>query len=144
MTANTSLFLEKLFEDWQLRHAVEVGHFISDGIIGTDEEWWTSPLRVLFLTKESNDPLDQQAGNDHDLRQLFRNPHLHQWNNKRFEYNVGRWAYGLHCCRGGVSGPIPFAEADKPINRLGALRSSAVVNLKKLSGNSDRVRKAGA
>jgi len=125
----TTSQLEELFGRWRLRYAKTDGHFVSDGNIGSDEDWWQTPVRVLFLTKEAHD----FEGFDHDLRKLFRTFRQLKQKKPHFEYNVGRWAYGLHCSAE-IESPL-FAAADEPRNRHSALLRSAVVNLKKIAGS---------
>jgi hypothetical protein len=130
----TTKLLEDLFRRWRSRYALGAGNFICDGNIGSDRDWNDARLKVLFITKECNDPKGEQSGNNYDLRELFRNSHLYSFNRKRFEHNLGRWAYGLQRCRSNCA--PPFGEADIPANRLSGLCASAVLNLKKLAGGA--------
>ena len=53
----TTTLLEDLFCRLRSRYTPNAGNFILDGNIGSDEEWNSAPLKILFVTKECNDPL---------------------------------------------------------------------------------------
>ena len=108
-----------LFNRWRNSKEEYKTNFAEDGII--DELKWTnSPKKILIILKETNNFKD-------DLRTLIRKGYRsYLW------HNLGRWIYGI---QNTTRNFIPSrSDADK--HRDEALLSSAIINLKKSSGNS--------
>jgi len=105
--------LDALFVRWRKRFGQAAEEFAADGIV--DEPKWTAGDRqILFLMKDTN----RLAG---DLRAYLRES---PWK------PIGIWAYGLQKLV--VDYVPPLADAYRYYGT--ACRSSAIVNLKKLSG----------
>ena len=122
---------DRLFEAWASRHE----SFVRDGIVDADE-YARSPVKLLFILKEVNDP----GGGGWDLRQFLRDGgRASTWN------TVTKWVEGIHrlpCI-------VPWSEVSIRVDqdrRKRALRKIAVVNLKKEPGggeaDDDKVREA--
>ena len=122
---------DRLFEDWASGHK----SFARDGIVDADEHA-SSPVKLLFVLKEVNDP----GGGGWDLRQFLRNGGREStWN------RVTRWVEGIQrlpCI-------VPWSELSLQVDndrRKRALRKIAAVNLKKEPGggeaDDDKVREA--
>jgi hypothetical protein len=126
---NTTAELDDHFVAWRSACADRKGHFVADGNVGSDDEWWSAPIRVVLISKEPND----LRGTIPDLRKLFRNPVEDGDHKYRFQDNIGRWVYAVHTKKVRNSFPS-FNEASERSNRQGALWQSAVVNLKKNAG----------
>ena len=108
--------LNKLFLGWKEANASYKTSFSEDGII--NEELWNkagSKRQILFLFKERN-----KDGGERDFRKLL-NEDKNPWP------TVGYWSYGLQ----NITDLPRFEEAVK--NSKDACRSSAIVNLKKVS-----------
>ena len=109
--------LDALFQGWKESYGEQDRKkFCKDGIV-KEEKWTNSEAKTLFLLKETN----KYPG---DVRKDIIERCPAPWP------NVGRWAYGLRVARTG--GNPTFADAVK--NYRDALESSAVMNLKKLTG----------
>jgi hypothetical protein len=110
--------LNSLFERWRQFYGESTKAFAEDGIIN-EVAWANASPKVLFLLKETND----YCG---DLRKLIPKYWKGSWP------NVGRWTYGIHKI---AAGHFPsFIEASRPENYKSAGESSAIMNLKKLTG----------
>ena len=107
--------LDYLFHQWKQSYGKQAIDFSADGIIDEDA-WNTTTLKTLFLMKETNDFRG-------DLRIFVQdNP----WE------VVGQWAYGL---KNSSHAKYPlFNEAQDSTNYRDGCISSAIVNLKKLTG----------
>lgn len=133
MNPETAKQINRLFDRWRSRYAACSGHFIRDGVVGSDESCWSdAKTKVLFLLKDCNDPEDKLSECGHDLCELLRLPEIHTWPNMAFAYTIGRWAYGIQ--HSTLNEAAPFDDADDRANRKKALHCSAVVNLKKIAG----------
>ena len=109
--------LNELFSRWKTSYGQQSIDFSEDGIIN-EEIWNKAHRKILFFMKDSNDYRK-------DLRDLFnRNP----WQ------LLGIWSYGLQQLTTACT-PI-FTEPKKTENWQFACRSSAVINLKKLTGKN--------
>ncbi len=109
---------ERLFAAWQSRHE----WFVRDGVVDADE-YARSPVKLLFVLKEVNDP----GGGGWDLREFLRDGGRGQtWN------TVTRWVEGIHR----LPNDVPWSEVCEvdQDRRKRALRKIAVVNLKKHPG----------
>jgi hypothetical protein len=122
--------LESNLNRWRQRCHKSDGTFYADGIVGDPTRWYRSPLRVAFIGKEPNDRPGLAKSCGADLRRLFLNPSQSPKNRKRFETNLGRWAYGIH---GTSSQHIPSFD-DSTRGAASAIRDCAVINLKKTGG----------
>ena len=110
--------LNELFQRWRQSYRESAKAFAEDGIIN-EVAWASASPKVLFLLKETND----YPG---DLRKLIPEQWKGSWP------NVGRWAYGIQKV---ASGEFPsFSKASRPENYKSAGESSAIMNLKKLTG----------
>jgi hypothetical protein len=111
---------KKLFEEWKKAVSEYGKSFISDGIVNEIYFQGTTP-KVLFLMKESNDPSDEA---DWDLAKFF---------NKELKYNFARriseWAWGI------IKNFPPLEKASSE-DLHNALKSTAIVNLKKSGGGT--------
>jgi len=109
--------LNDLFEKWKETYGTQAKKFNEDGIVD-EEAWECAPRKVLFLLKETNNFIG-------DFRVALKEG---PWK------VIGYWAYGVQNVE---PGRFPsFASARKPENYRNACISSAVVNLKKLTGGS--------
>ena len=109
---------DRLFAAWASRHKL----LVRDGTVDADE-YARSPVKLLFVLKEVNDP----GGGGWDLRQFLRDGGRGStWN------TVTRWVEGIQrlpCI-------VPWSELSTVDNdrRKRVLRKIAVVNLKKEPG----------
>jgi len=116
--------LNALFDRWRQRYEERGGKFAPDGILD-DVDWAHAPQKLLFLLKETN----KYSG---DIRK-----HIVQEWRAPWPF-VAMWAYGLKNVK---ASRIPeFAVANDPRNYKPALESSAVMNLKKLTGVGSSIR----
>lgn len=108
----------RLFEDWPSRD----DSFVPDGVVDADE-YARSPVKLLFVLKEVNDP----RGGGWDLRQFLRcGGRGPTWN------TVTRWVEGIQRLPCIVQwSELEAVDEDR---RKRALRKIAVVNLKKHPG----------
>ena len=85
MNSHKNLRLNTLFNKWKKQYP-DSENFVKDGII--DEELFDqSPQKILFITKEPNDP--KQKGKDYRI----------WWNEEiyfKFSYRIAEWTYGIH------------------------------------------------
>ena len=148
--------LEKLFEEWikydkNKGYIKEESEFVKDGIIA-DGLWSNAKTKVLFICKEPEKCLDitiadekrkeriskKEADSIRTICDLFniilksKEPGLGHFN------TLGRWAYTIHNRPNLPS----FKEAGEEQNRCDAFRSSAFMNIRKISGgpNTDEKR----
>lgn len=84
MNTKTTL-LNELFKEWEMSILEYKGKFIKDGIIN-EQLYQNSIPKVLFITKEPNDPA-QQAWD-------FREWWLENLKYK-FSYRIAEWSYGI-------------------------------------------------
>jgi hypothetical protein len=120
---------EDLLERWSQEQHHQGQCFIKDGIIDVDR-WQSADPKVLFLLKEAR----HCGKGTWDLRKYLREkaPSEATWRNAAY------WCYAIHHIRRGKLPGRPFlsdrkVEYDKAVE---ALRSSAVVNIKKSKGKS--------
>jgi len=123
---------EKLLTDWsrQTHHKGKGKYFIKDGIV--DPRRWASPTRprVLLLLKEAY----HEESEHWDLREYVR----------KLEHpdgtllNSAYWCYAIQCVARGDLQPVPFRDTRKSQyeQAVEALKSSAIVNVKKSEGRS--------
>ena len=123
---------KQLLDEWRLAPGVDSSRFVRDGAV--DPQLWCSHIpRVLLLAKESHDKNSVMTACGYDLTVLFRNSADNDKfkHNRRFENNVGRWAYLIQCAAKGCFpdfGDVTYEHYRK------ALLQSAVTNLKKIAG----------
>lgn len=113
---------DRLFQTWAARRS----GFVPDGIIDS-AEYSRSPIKLLFVLKEVNDP----DGGGWDLRKFLRDGGRWQtWN------TVTRWVEGIHA----LPDIVPWDEVSAHVDddrRMRALSKIAVVNLKKEPGGGN-------
>lgn len=113
--------LNRLFEQWKASNKEYKNNFAEDGII-EEARWENSKRKILFLLKETNELTS-------DLRNYIK---ANGPKGSNLLHNVGRWAYGLQRTNKLY---FPYClEADNLENKLNALLSSAIINLKKSAG----------
>ncbi|MEP0862296.1 MAG: hypothetical protein HRF52_12750 [Ignavibacterium sp.] len=118
MTLKTEL--NKLFEEWEQKFPNYKGKFVKDGIL--DEQLYQdAKTKILYITKDPNDP-DQTSWDLADL--------LNQSLEGNFAIRLAEWSYG-------ILNDFPPLSSLTDYNALHqALRSTAVINLKKIGGES--------
>ena len=113
--------LNNLFIRWQEEFPEYRGKFASDGIVN-ESIFNGQPHRLLFITKEPNDP--EQSGGD------FRK----WWSEEvkySFSHRICEWAYGI------LNNFPPIEDlSNENKDRVGVLQSIAFMNLKKIGGGS--------
>ena len=112
------------FEEWRLRDHHKDHLFISDGIIDT-EQWRNSSVKILFLLKEAYD--SEKTEGEWDLCKLVRRRGV---SGRTFK-PMAQWAYGVSAVKS-TGTIVPFKGSGEPLDE--ALKSSAVMNLKKSQG----------
>ena len=119
---------EQLLEKWkrQPRHLGQC--FIEDGIIDPNR-WKSASPKVLLLLKEAYDEPGVTEG--WDLRKFLREngPKWKIW------WTAAYWCYAIHHLSAGGLPSLPNDEAAYE-SATEALRSSAIVNIKKSAGKS--------
>lgn len=123
---------ESLFSEWSsLNHHKGKG-FVSDGIIDKNR-WEKTERKILFILKEAySDPTDPE---DFDLCELIRD----KWQGPKHPiwWNLSYWAYGIHNSNHlqTIRKPEKNNEKERALIKE-SLLSSAVLNIKKSSGNT--------
>jgi hypothetical protein len=98
--------------------------FIKDGIIDP-RRWKLASPKVLLLLKEAR----HEGTAKWDYRSYLR-----KWNDKNSTLrNAAYWCYAIHRLFRGDLPSLP-SKSDEYVNAIEALRSSAIVNLKKSGG----------
>ena len=77
--------LDDLFKKWENSIPEYKGQFINDGIIN-EEFYLSSNPKILFITKESNNPLHKPG----DFRTWWQDEIKYA-----FSYRIAEWAYGI-------------------------------------------------
>lgn len=112
---------DRLFAEWADRYEA----FVTDGAVD-GATYVRSPIKLLFVLKEVNDP----DGESWDLREFLRDGGQGPtWN------MVTRWVEGVQQ----LPASVPWSEISgwiSPERRQEALRTIAVVNLKKTPGGA--------
>jgi hypothetical protein len=108
----------------------------ADGIIGDPNKWFSQRQRILFLSKEPNDApglADACRADDGvcDLCKVYRERPIGSGHRRRFEKNLGRWAFGIDAVNAGRAAEFSSCTDDDAYQ---ALLRCAVVNLKKAGG----------
>jgi hypothetical protein len=112
--------LNKLFDEWENTFPDYKGKFVKDGII--DEQLYqNSKTKILFVAKDPNDPKQSSW----DLADL-----LNKYCNGNFALRLAEWSYGIL----NDFPPLPSLTDDKALHQ--ALKSTAVINLKKIGGEA--------
>jgi hypothetical protein len=126
---------EDLLEKWSLEPHHQGQCFIKDGIIENDR-WRSADPRVLFLLKEGR----HSGTGIWDLRKYIRESDPDQGTLR----NTAYWCYAIHHIKRGRLPGLPIASKRTAEYRkaVEALRSSAIVNIKKSSGRSNSVPEA--
>ncbi|SHE98496.1 hypothetical protein SAMN02745148_01517 [Modicisalibacter ilicicola DSM 19980] len=114
----------ELFDEWRLRDHHKDHLFISDGIID-QVQWNNSPVKILFLLKEAYDSVKTEG--TWDLCGLVKRLGV---SGRTFK-PMAQWAYGVSAVKS-TSTIVPFKGSGEPLDK--ALRSSAVINIKKSQG----------
>lgn len=112
--------LNKLFDEWENTFADYKGKFVKDGIIN-EQLYQSARTKILFVTKDPNDP-DQTSW---DLANL-----LNQSLSGNFAVRLAEWSYGI------LNDFPPLRPLTDYEALHKALRSTAVINLKKIGGES--------
>jgi hypothetical protein len=126
--------MRDLHEDLLGRWSREQHHqgrcFIKDGIIDSDR-WRSADIKILFLLKEAY----HDGGSTWDLRKHVRENDLR---GKPALRNLVCWSYAIHNIKRGHLPGLPSLPQRKSEYHAGleALRSSAIVNIKKSGGQS--------
>lgn len=111
--------LNKLFLEWEKEIEEYQGHFIKDGI-NNEEKFQATKPKILFITKEPNNPKKDEG----DFREWWRNELRYTFSNR-----IAEWSYGIF---------KEFPPYDKIKNekqkKLDAMHSIAFMNLKKSGG----------
>jgi len=116
----TTLINEHFFK-WRKEAAIPEDHFHEDGII-SEEEWIASTVKLCFLMKEPNNPPKDGIQKKFDFREWWIEEVKY-----RFSRVLSLWAAG-------VQSGFPVYESLHPQIKHAALRSSALVNVKKTGG----------
>jgi hypothetical protein len=117
MTINIEL--DKLFDEWQQSDPRYREKFIRDGIVN-ENLFQKAELKILFLVKDANDPSQGQWNlADYLDKRLSQN----------FSIRIAEWAYG-------ILNDFPPIDTATPELLHSALRSVAVMNIKKIGGGA--------
>jgi hypothetical protein len=121
---------EDLLETWSLEPHHQGQCFIKDGIIDNGR-WRSVDLKVLLLLKEGR---DSGSSRTWDLRKYVRESDP----NPGTLRNAAYWCYAIqHIKRGTLPGlPLASERTAEYRKAVEALRSSAIVNIKKSNGQS--------
>lgn len=82
---NKTELLNDLFSIWEENTPGYKGKFVKDGIID-EEKFLVAPIKILFITKEPNNPA-QKPG---DFRDWW-----HEKFNGNFSHRIAEWSYGI-------------------------------------------------
>jgi hypothetical protein len=111
--------LDELFNKWEISIPEYKGQFIYDGIIN-EEFYLLSNPKILFITKESNNPLHKPG----DFRSWWQDEIKYG-----FSYRIAEWAYGIQ---------NNFPQYDEIWRKKGsakkAINQIAFMNIKKNGG----------
>jgi hypothetical protein len=122
---------DELLDKWsELKHHQEKGKcFIKDGIVDPSR-WASARPKVLLLLKEAR----HKGSVRWDYREYLRK----DYPPNRTLQNSAYWCYAIHRIVRGNLPPVPFPGTRKSeyIKAVEALRSSAIVNVKKSGGRS--------
>lgn len=80
--------LDDLFKKWENKIDDYNGKFVSDGII-YEEEYDKVNKKILFITKEPNDPFRKEKWDFREICKVkaeFKN---------NFTYRIAEWSYGI-------------------------------------------------
>jgi hypothetical protein len=118
MTIKTEL--NKLFDEWENAFPDYEGRFVKDGVIN-EQLYKTARTKILFVMKEPNDP-NQTSW---DLAEVFN-----QSCSGNLSIRLAEWSYG-------ILNDFPPLSSLPDIQALhDALRSTAIINLKKTGGGA--------
>lgn len=134
-----SMAIENLFLEWKQRKNDNgsIDHsnhtFNKDGVV-CPETWFSSPIRPLFLLKESYDKNDSE-GNKYKFANLIE--HIHNIINHNVTpspslKNVSLWADGLLSTTEATIKPFSPHYKQKEITKV--FKKIAIVNIKKSNG----------
>lgn len=118
MTTKTEL--SKLFDEWENTFPDYKGKFVRDGIIN-EQLYNAAKIKILFVAKDPNDP-DQTSWDLADL--------LNQYCSGNFAIRLAEWSYGI------LNDFPPLRSLTDYQALHEALRSTAIINLKKIGGES--------
>lgn len=111
--------IDKLFERWVIEFPQYKGKLYKDGIVN-EQEFEKQKVKLLFITKEPNDP-EQNEG---DFREQ-----LSKEVKASFFNRIAEWAYGL------LNNFPPIIEITDD-KKLDVMRKVAFMNIKKTGGKS--------
>jgi hypothetical protein len=112
--------LEILLNEWENAFPSYHQKFVRDGII-CETQYQKAKIKILFIVKEPNDPLQSSW----DLTKV-----LNEYFSGNFSIRLSEWAYGiLH------DFPPLISLTDPKVLHI-ALKSVAIINLKKIGGGS--------
>ncbi len=110
--------LDQLFEQWVEEFPQYRGKFKKDGIID-EETFEAQEIKLLFITKEPNDPGQREGDYREWLKEVKHS----------FSHRICEWAFGVH-------------EDFPPLNQLNCakrkeiMKTIAFMNLKKIGGKA--------
>ncbi|TGL04058.1 hypothetical protein EHQ43_11680 [Leptospira bouyouniensis] len=111
--------LNALFEKWKNSHPEFKNSFVSDGIIN-EEEYLKAKVKILVLTKESNNPEQSEE----DYRDWWK------YGIKfGFSRRIAEWSYG-------ILNNFPPVQSISEENLIDSIRKIAFMNVKKIAGGS--------
>lgn len=116
----TKIELSKLFDEWENAVPDYKGKFVRDGIIN-EQLFHKAKTKILFVAKEPNDP-NQTSWNLAEV--------LNQNCSGNFAKRLAEWAYG-------ILNDFPTLNSLTDYQALHqALKSTSILNLKKIGGSS--------
>jgi hypothetical protein len=126
---NSIIDHELLLDKWAAQTHHSGKGFVRDGIIDM-QRWVEKNVKILFLLKEAYS--DPSKPFDWDLRVLLRD----EWKGPKgvLFWNAAYWAYLIHKMRNESTTPPLPNSSDHYVSLTNALLSTAVVNVKKSSG----------
>ena len=126
MQATKTELLDALFAKWRTAAFIPEDQFHADGIID-EQRWNVAAVRLCFLMKEPNNPPKEGRHGSFDFRTWWLNEVKY-----KFSKSLSQWAAGV------LLGFPPFEELHYKRTHA-ALRSSALVNVKKTGGGGRSV-----
>ncbi len=113
--------LDVLFDEWVQRFPHLKGRIIKDGIID-ETEYSKQKLKILFITKEPNDP----GEGEWDFRKFWKSEIKYS-----FSHRISEWAFGL------INSFPPIKEIpDLQEEKIKTMKKIAFINLKKTGGGA--------